>query len=236
MKTKWISFFPALLVIALCGCSPQVITRLVGDYEAIPVDSVVVLGKQDPVPEAAEELGWVQVGNTGFTRDAAGTPRAVMTIAKDKAAAKGGNVLKVTEHWPPDWNSTTRRIHLHQLGGSMSSADMGLVPTPFICWVLSHRQTPLHILPGVLVMVLACIGTSAIYGAWGCACAAIIAPRGVILLIRTTSFSSAPLSPNVFSARSIAMLLSPILVWAIWVGGRIEQHTSNINTDGILVA
>ena len=110
MKTKWTSFFPALLVIALCGCSPQVITMLVGDYEAIPVDSVVVLGKQDPVPEAAEKLGWVQVGNTGFTRDAAGTPRAVMTIAKDKAAAKGGNVLKVTEHWPPDWNSTTHRI------------------------------------------------------------------------------------------------------------------------------
>lgn len=112
----------------VCGCSPNVYTYRYERLPATQIDSVVVLGEDDSVPEGIDTVGRIKIGNTGFTADTSGTLSAVMSIARRKAAAMGGNVLKITELLPPNWNSSiytleANILHLDSAGMLSSRVD-----------------------------------------------------------------------------------------------------------------
>lgn len=92
------------------ACSPKVATRISSNYQALDYrEEVHVLNVQAIPPEAAEVLGTVKIGDTGFSTDCGF--ETVLEKAKDEARKVGGNVIKLTKHIPPSiWGSSCHRI------------------------------------------------------------------------------------------------------------------------------
>lgn len=94
----------------MISCSPKVTTSVIKKYE--PIDyrtDVVVLGLNDQIPDEAEELGEIKVGDSGFSTKCA--YEDVIAVSKIEAMKIGGNVLKITEHkLPSAMGSTCHRI------------------------------------------------------------------------------------------------------------------------------
>ena len=72
---------------------------------------ITVLDINDVVPDGAQELGTVRIGDTGFTLAKNATYEKVLDLAKAQARAAGGNVLKITEHKYPDFSSSIHRLN-----------------------------------------------------------------------------------------------------------------------------
>lgn len=105
--------FHAFLITAaaLCSCSPKIVTTL--DSALPPLSDqaeVTVLDIDDAVPDKAQELGTVRIGDTGWTLSKNGTYDKVLDIARTQAVTAGGNVLKITEHKYPDFTSSIHRL------------------------------------------------------------------------------------------------------------------------------
>lgn len=100
-----------ILAVLLTGCSPRVVSGLRSGYSPIPetVD-VTVLPQGTTVPEGAEVLGSVKVGDTGFTSSANGRYENVLAIIKEQARSAGGNLVLITRHQVPDLVSSIHRM------------------------------------------------------------------------------------------------------------------------------
>lgn len=97
----------ALLLVA---CNPRVASSLVTAYAPLDFrEQVIVLGLNETVPQDAEYLGEVKVGDTGFTTNC--SYEKVLEEAMLEARKAGGNVLKLTRHrLPSALGSTCHRI------------------------------------------------------------------------------------------------------------------------------
>lgn len=103
-------FITIWTIIILAGCSPKITSSLTSARPPLSKDvEVTILDADDPVPEKAEVLGQIKIGDTGFTTKN-GNYAAVLNIARDQARQAGGNVVKITEHKSPDLFSSIHRI------------------------------------------------------------------------------------------------------------------------------
>lgn len=89
-----------LALIALSACNPRVSTTITSTRPVISYDEeVVVLDLTAPIPDDAERLGSVKVGDTGFTTNC--SYAVVLDCAIAAVRKAGGNMLKITEHRQP---------------------------------------------------------------------------------------------------------------------------------------
>ncbi len=96
--------------IVLVGCSPKITSSLTSARIPLAKDAeVLVLELSATMPENAEVLGQIKIGDTGFTTKN-GSYSAVLNMAKEQARQAGGNVVKITEHQSPDMFSSIHRI------------------------------------------------------------------------------------------------------------------------------
>ncbi len=97
-------------MILLYSCNPKVSTKMTRSLP--PLDykqEVVVIGLNQAEPEAAEVLGTVKIGETGFTTKC--SYDIVIDKAKLEARKAGGNAIKIIEHKPPSaFGSSCHRI------------------------------------------------------------------------------------------------------------------------------
>jgi hypothetical protein len=104
------TFLFLIISILFISCSPKVTTTLL--KQSAPLDykeNVVVIGLDDSVPEKADTLGKIKIGDTGFTTDCAF--EVVIEEAIMEARKSGGNAIKITKHKPPTaLGSTCHRI------------------------------------------------------------------------------------------------------------------------------
>ncbi|HNY02352.1 MAG TPA: hypothetical protein PKG48_07190 [Bacteroidales bacterium] len=97
------------LTMLLGSCAPKVTTFVTKTYPpANPRQRVMVYGLREPVPEKAEQLGGLKIGDTGFSMDC--SLETVIAKAQEEARKVGGNALKITSHTPPDLFSSCHRI------------------------------------------------------------------------------------------------------------------------------
>ena len=124
------------IVFILIGCSPKITSSFTSYHTQLSKDAeVLVLEIDVPMPENAEVLGQIKIGDTGFTTKN-GNYAAVLNIAKDEARKAGGNVVKITEHKSPDMISSMHRIKaeilrvddLSVLSGDMSDMEVSTHP------------------------------------------------------------------------------------------------------------
>ena len=129
-------FIAIWTIIILAGCSPKITTSLTSAHPPLYRNAeVLVLEMGAPMPENAEALGQIKIGDTGFTTQN-GNYAAVLNIAKDEARKAGGNVVKITEHKSPDMISSMHRIKaeilrvddLSVLSGDMSDMKVSTHP------------------------------------------------------------------------------------------------------------
>ena len=120
----------------LLGCSPKITSNFTTSHTPLNKDmEVMILDIDAPMPENAEVLGQIKIGDTGFTTKN-GNYAAVLNIAKDEARKAGGNVVKITEHKSPDMLSSMHRIEadilrvddLSVLSGDMSDMEVSTHP------------------------------------------------------------------------------------------------------------
>lgn len=96
------------ICLTLVSCGP-VSTKLLNSYEPLPEDqAIVVVGIKDPIPENAEVLGEVKIGES-LTTVKCGYDYAIAD-AQYEAKKVGGNAIKIIEHDPP--NSIFRTCHI----------------------------------------------------------------------------------------------------------------------------
>lgn len=120
------NFLFLLAGVLLAACSPKVSSNLARTYAPLGDDEdVAVLEVGVPVPEDAELIGDIKIGDTGFTATKNGTYEEILALAKSKARAAGGNVISLTEHRGPDGSSTIHRIKANIL----RVADISGLPT-----------------------------------------------------------------------------------------------------------
>lgn len=91
------------------SCSPKVSTSIQSRRAPLKhTDEIIVLSIGRPVPENAENLGLIKIGDSGFSIDCG--YEVVVNAAIIEARNAGGNVLKIIEHNPPDSYSTCHRM------------------------------------------------------------------------------------------------------------------------------
>ncbi|MDP3433519.1 MAG: hypothetical protein Q8T04_11205 [Bacteroidota bacterium] len=107
-KYIYLSIF--LVSVMTISCSPRVMTTVINKYEPLDFKAdVIVLGLNDQVPNEAELLGEIKVGDSGFSTKC--TYEDVITLSKMEAMKIGGNVLKITKHnLPSAMGSSCHRI------------------------------------------------------------------------------------------------------------------------------
>lgn len=158
-------FIAIWTIIILAGCSPKIISSFTSSYTALTEEAeVLVLEQAAPMPESAEVLGHIKIGDTGFTTQN-GNYAAVLNIAKDEARKAGGNVVKITEHKSPDMLSSMHRIKadilrvddLSVLSGEMS--DMEVSTHPDYAVIYFYRESG----AGALVSYDVYVGDTKVY-------------------------------------------------------------------------
>ena len=101
-----------LILVALfaaTACAPKVSNVITKSYAPLDYkEEVLLLDIQAPVPDGADEIGIVKIGDSGFSTDC--DWNTVIEKAKMEARKAGGNVIKITEHKTPDFVSSCHRI------------------------------------------------------------------------------------------------------------------------------
>lgn len=91
------------------SCAPKVTTSVKKNYPALDYkEEVIVMEISEMPPESAIEVGAVRINDSGFSTNC--ELDVVIEKAKLEARKLGGNVLKLTEHTPPNFGSTCHRI------------------------------------------------------------------------------------------------------------------------------
>ncbi|TAJ05792.1 hypothetical protein DMA11_23055 [Marinilabiliaceae bacterium JC017] len=89
-----------IAVTMLFSCNPKVSTSLMKNYEPLDYkEEVMVIARDEPLPDCTEELGEVKVGDSGFTTNCGYA--IVLDKVKLEARKAGGNAIKIIEHKPP---------------------------------------------------------------------------------------------------------------------------------------
>ncbi len=120
---KLFKLFSGLFFLSVCvSCSPKVMTSVSSSREPLQPDApIAVIGLSGTVPDEAETLGTVKIGDTGFTTNC--SYDAVIVRVKEAARAAGGNAVKITRHrLPSAMGSTCHRIE----------ADILYLPAEFL--------------------------------------------------------------------------------------------------------
>jgi len=82
------------------ACSPKVSKNITQSYAPLDYkEDVVVLDLQTPIPDGADHIGTIKIGDSGFSTDC--DWNTVIETAKVEARKVGGNAIKITEHKPP---------------------------------------------------------------------------------------------------------------------------------------
>ena len=97
-------------VCVLTGCNPKVSTNISKSYPTTAFDAeIAVIELEQTMPNGAEVLGSVKIGDTGFTTNC--DYSNVLELAKLEARKVGGNAIKITEHnFPTAMGSSCHRI------------------------------------------------------------------------------------------------------------------------------
>jgi len=101
---KFIYLFLILLFIS-CSTSKQV---SVLKHMTPTTGEVKVLGVGQTIPENAELLGSIKIGDSGFTTKCSYSE--VITDATNQAKSMGGNYILIIKHKEPDFWSTCHRL------------------------------------------------------------------------------------------------------------------------------
>ena len=102
-------FFILSLSVLFTSCSPKITTSIQKTYTPLArTNEVKVLKLLTEVPQNAELLGKVDVGDTGFSSNC--SYDTVLNAAMIEARKAGGNMICITNHLTPDFNSSCHRI------------------------------------------------------------------------------------------------------------------------------
>ena len=162
MRKYFVLFF---IEFVLLGCSPKITSNFTTSHTPLNKDmEVMILDIDAPMPENAEVLGQIKIGDTGFTTKN-GNYAAVLNIAKDEARKAGGNVVKITEHKSPDMISSMHRIKaeilrvddLSILSGDMSDIEASTHPDYAVIYFYRESGT------GALVSYDVYVGDTKVY-------------------------------------------------------------------------
>jgi hypothetical protein len=99
MNTQGKLLILCIWFIATC-CAPKVSKTITKSY--VPLDykeDVLVLDLQTPIPDNAENMGTVKIGDNGFSTKC--DWNTVIETAKMEARKVGGNAIKIMKHKPP---------------------------------------------------------------------------------------------------------------------------------------
>jgi len=97
---KKLHVFAVILFTLITACSPKITTNLYQTKTPLaPTETVAVISLSEAIPENAEELGEIKIGDTGFSTNC--TWEAVIKKAQEEARKVGGNAIKIIEHIPP---------------------------------------------------------------------------------------------------------------------------------------
>lgn len=104
-----------LILYFFTACGPKVNTTFTKNYAPLDYrEEVLVLDVQAPIPDNADNLGTIKIGDTGFSTDC--DWNAVIEKAKLEARKVGGNIIKIIEHKPPTtMGSSCHRITAYVL-------------------------------------------------------------------------------------------------------------------------
>lgn len=99
-----------LLLATLFSCSPKVVTSVTNTSYTNPTSEVRVYDEGAIVPNTAQVIGTVRVGEGGLTPTKRCRYPIVLDLAKQETAKAGGNALFVRSHQYPDIKSSCHRI------------------------------------------------------------------------------------------------------------------------------
>jgi len=108
LKQKLLLIFYVSLIVS--SCAPKVSKTITKSYTPLDFrEDVLVLDLQTPIPDGADQMGTIKIGDSGFTTQC--DWNIVIEKAKTEARKVGGNALKITEHKPPTaFGSNCHRI------------------------------------------------------------------------------------------------------------------------------
>jgi hypothetical protein len=116
-------FFLITVLILLSSCSARITTSIQKSYEPIArSQEVKVMNSLTEVPQGAELLGKVDVGDSGFTTNC--SYDTVLNAAILEARKAGGNAICITDHLTPDFHSSC-----HRISANIYKIDFHLVKT-----------------------------------------------------------------------------------------------------------
>ena len=102
-------FFVSIVLLFIVGCAPRVALDIKTTQPPLSYNmEVVVIGLKEVVPESAQYIGTVKVGDSGFTVDC--DYPIIIEKAEIEARKSGGNLLKITSHKTPGIMSTCHQI------------------------------------------------------------------------------------------------------------------------------
>lgn len=104
-----------LSLIAFYSCSPKISTSISKSYPTLEYNKeVFVIGINQSIPENAENIGLIKIGDTGFTTKC--SYEIVIDEAKLEARKAGGNAIKIVSHKTPSiMGSSCHRIEANIL-------------------------------------------------------------------------------------------------------------------------
>jgi len=107
---RQIIIFSIGCLLILNSCAPKISTKISKSYPPLDYrEEVKVIGLQDPVPQSAEEIGTVKIGDAGMSTNCGW--EVVIDKAKLEARKAGGNAIKITKHSSPNpMGSSCHRI------------------------------------------------------------------------------------------------------------------------------
>ncbi|KUJ63612.1 hypothetical protein AR687_00035 [Flavobacteriaceae bacterium CRH] len=108
LKMKKLSF---LIAILLVGCSTSISTKITNkNFQKLEENNpIIVLDKEDELPNNSELIGDVKIGDSGFTTDC-GYDKVIADVTKEAKNA-GANIVKIIELKKPSaFGSTCYRI------------------------------------------------------------------------------------------------------------------------------
>lgn len=106
---KQTGFLLLAVLVLFSSCSPRITTSIQKSYEPIAqTQEIRVLKSLNDVPQSAELLGKVDVGDSGFTNNC--SYDTVLNAAMMEARKSGGNTICITKYLAPDYSSSCHRI------------------------------------------------------------------------------------------------------------------------------
>ncbi len=110
LKMRQIRIILLGITVIFSSCAPKISTSISKNYGTLDSKMRVnVFDLNDSVPLNTEVLGYVKIGDTGFSTNCSWD--VVIDKAKNEARQVGGNAIKIVDHRPPSlMGSTCHRI------------------------------------------------------------------------------------------------------------------------------